>query len=197
MADGSQGIAVRMAREGDLAAVRDVVNWAIENTHYNFHAGPLDTAHWRAEWTASRERHPWLVAESVGEAGGEVLGVAYAGRFKTRRAYDWAVETTVYVSHLHHRRGVGSALYRVLLPILAAQGFHTAIGVIALPNPGSVALHERCGFVAAGETPRVGWKFDRWWGVGQWQKMLQDETHRPAEPLPVADALRRMGKVPE
>ena len=177
-----------MAREGDLAAVCDVVNWAIENTHYNFHGAPLATEHWRELWAEGRHRHPWLVAES----DGEVLGVAYAGRYKTRRAYDWAVETTVYVSHRHHRRGVGSALYRSLLPILAAQGFHTAIGVIALPNPGSVALHERFGFVAAGETPRVGWKFGRWWGVGNWQKMLQDETHVPAEPLPVAEALRRL-----
>ena len=190
MSDGEQTIDVRMAREDDLAAVRDVVNWAIENTHYNFHAVPLDLAHWRAEWSAGRARHPWLVAES---AGG-VAGVAYAGRYKTRRAYDWTVETTVYVSPEHHRRGVGSALYRVLLPILAAQGFHTALGVIALPNPGSVALHERCGFVASGETPQVGWKFDRWWGIGHWQKMLQDETHAPTEPLSVADALHRLGK---
>ena len=190
MSDGEQTIDVRMAREDDLAAVRDVVNWAIENTHYNFHAVPLDLAHWRAEWSAGRARHPWLVAES---AGG-VAGVAYAGRYKTRRAYDWTVETTVYVSPEHHRRGVGSALYRVLLPILAAQGFHTALGVIALPNPGSVALHERCGFVASGERPQVGWKFDRWWGIGHWQKMLQDETHAPTEPLSVADALHRLGK---
>ncbi|MBY0278483.1 GNAT family N-acetyltransferase [Candidatus Binatia bacterium] len=190
MADAAPSVEVRTAREGDLAAVCDIVNWAIENTHYNFHAEPLTTEHWRSEWTVGRERHPWLVAES----GGEVVGVAYAGRYKTRRAYDWAVETTVYVSHLHHRRGVGSALYQALLPILTAQGFHTAIGVIALPNPGSVALHERCGFVTAGETPRVGWKFERWWGVGQWQKMLQNETHVPSEPLPVAEAVQRLDR---
>jgi phosphinothricin acetyltransferase len=179
-----------MAREGDLAAVRDIVNWAIETTHYNFHNVTLATEDWRVLWMDAREQFPWLVAEH----DGEVAGVAYAGRYKARRAYDWAVETTVYVSHRHHRRGVGMALYDELLPILTAQGFHTAIGVIALPNPSSVALHERCGFVAAGETPRVGWKFDRWWGVGNWQKMLQDETHAPAPPLPVAEALRRLGR---
>lgn len=190
MAESAPSVRVRMAREGDLAAVCGIVNWAIENTHYNFHTEPLATEHWRADWAATRELHPWLVAESRGE----VLGVAYAHPWKTRRAYGWAMETTVYVSHLHHRRGVGAALYAELLPILAAQGFHTAIGVIALPNPGSVALHERCGFVAAGETPRVGWKFDRWWGIGNWQKMLQDETHVPASPLPVAEALHRLGK---
>lgn len=190
MSGAAETIGVRMAREGDLAAVCDIVNWAIENTHYNFHAAPLTTDDWRASWKSGRDRMPWLAAES----SGEVVGVAYAHPFHVRRAYSWTVETTVYVSHEHHRRGAGSALYRVLLPILAAQGFHTAIGIIALPNPGSVALHERCGFVAAGETPRVGWKFERWWGIGQWQKMLRDETHVPTEPLSVADALLRLGK---
>jgi phosphinothricin acetyltransferase len=183
-------IAVRAAREDDLAAVRDIVNWAIENTHYNFNVEPQDVEHWRSEYRAGRERYPWLVAESA--AG--VVGVAYAGRYKTRRAYDWSAEVTVYVSPLHHRRGVGAALYAELLPILDAQGFHALLGVIALPNPGSVALHERFGFVAAGETPRVGWKHGRWWGVGQWQKLLRDESD-PASPLlSVDDALRRMGK---
>jgi phosphinothricin acetyltransferase len=190
MADRSQSVTVRLLREADLDAVRDIVNWAIETTHYNFHTTPLRTEDWRVLWTEGREQYPWLVAESDGEPA----GVAYAGRYKVRRAYDWSVETTVYVSHRHHRRGVGMALYDALLPILAAQGFHTAIGVIALPNPGSVALHERCGFVAAGETPRVGWKFDRWVGIGNWQKMLQDETHAPTPPLSVSDALARLGR---
>jgi phosphinothricin acetyltransferase len=179
-------IEVRALRDDDLAAVRDIVNWAIENTHYNFNTEPQTTEHWRAEWTANRERYPWLVAT----IGGEVVGVAYAGRYKVRRAYDWAAEVTVYVSHRHHRRGVGAALYGELLPILEAQGFHSLLAVISLPNEPSVALHERFGFVAAGATPQVGWKLGRWWGVGQWQKLLGDES-RPAIPLlTVNEALR-------
>lgn len=186
--DGS--VTVRRAREEDLAAVRDIVNWAIEHTHYNFNTEPQTLAHWQAEHAAGHERHPWLVAEHQGG----VVGVAYAGRYKPRRAYDWTAEVTVYVSHRHHRRGIGAALYAELLPILEAQGFHSLIGVIGLPNPASVALHERFGFVAAGETPRVGWKFGRWWGVGHWQKMLRDESAPANALLAVGDALRRMGR---
>lgn len=183
-------VEVRAAREDDLAAVRDIVNWAIEHTHYNFNTDPQSVEHWRSEWIAGRELYPWLVATIAGE----VVGVAYAGRYRTRRAYDWAAEVTVYVSHRHHRRGVGAALYRELLPILEAQGFHTLLGVIALPNPASVTLHERFGFVAAGATPQVGWKFGKWWGVGNWQKLLRDDTHQASDPLPVREALRRLGK---
>ena len=183
-------VELRAAREDDLAAVRDIVNWAIEHTHYNFNTEPQSVEHWRSEWSAGREQYPWLVATIAGE----VVGVAYAGRYRTRRAYDWAAEVTVYVSHRHHRRGVGAALYRELLPILAAQGFHTLLGVIALPNPASVALHERFGFVAAGETPQVGWKFGKWWGVGNWQKLLRDDAHQASDPLPVRAALHQLGK---
>jgi len=183
-------IEVRAAREDDLAVVRDIVNWAIEHTHYNFNTEPQSVAHWQAEWVGNRERHPWLVALY----DGEVAGVGYAGRYQVRPAYAWTAEVTVYVAQRHHRRGVGTALYAALLPILDAQGFHALVGVIALPNSASVALHERFGFVAAGATPQVGWKFGRWWGVGNWQKLLRDDTHEPSAPLPVDAALRRLGK---
>lgn len=178
-------IAVRPAREDDLAAVRDIVNWAIENTHYNFNLEPQTLAHWQAEHANGRDHYPWLVAESAGL----VVGVAYAGRYKVRRAYDWCAEVTVYVSHLHHRRGVGAALYAELLPILEAQGFHSLLGVIALPNPASVALHERFGFVDTGRTRQVGWKFGRWWDVGHWQKLLRDENAPASILVPIEDAI--------
>jgi len=177
--------AVRPAREDDLAAVRDIVNWAIENTHYNFNLEPQSLAHWQAEYEGGRGDYPWLVAE----IGAEVVGVAYAGRYKTRRAYDWCAEVTVYVSNLHHRRGVGAALYAEMLPILDAQGYHALLGVIALPNPASVALHERFGFVDAGHTRQVGWKFGRWWDVGHWQKLLRYESDPASRIVPVEDAI--------
>jgi len=177
-------VTVRATREQDLEAVRGIVNWAIENTHYNFNTEAQSLEHWQSEFTAGRGSYPWLVAE----LGGEVVGMAYAGRYRVRRAYDWNAEVTVYVSHRHHRRGVARALYQELLPTLEAQGFHSLVGVIALPNPGSVALHERFGFVNAGVTEQVGWKFDRWWAVGNWQKLLRDDGHVPRAIVPV-DAL--------
>jgi len=178
-------IAVRAAREDDLGAIRDIVNCAIENTHYNFNLEPQTLEHWQAEFASGRDDYPWLVAAS----DGQVVGVAYAGRYKMRRAYDWCAEVTVYVSDRHHRRGVGAALYAEMLPILDAQGFHSLIGVIALPNPGSVALHERFGFVDAGHTRQVGWKFGRWWDVGHWQKLLRYEDAPASRIVPVEDAI--------
>ena len=84
-----------------------------------------------------------------------------------------------------HGRGIGSLLYRPLLAILEAQGFAQAFGAIRLPNPASVALHERLGFVRAGTYGKVGFKQGGWWDVGLWQRPLAP-PHDPArgEPRP-------------
>ena len=114
------------------------------------------------------ESHPWYVRED----GGELLGYAYASAWKAREAYRFAVETTVYVAPEQTRKGVGTSLYQVLLPELRRRGCHTALGGIALPNPASVALHERCGFRQVALLPQVGWKLGRWVDVGYWALIL-------------------------
>ena len=125
---------------------------------------------------------PWLVAEREGA----LAGYAYGSRHRTRSAYRWAADVTVYVDAAHRRRGVARALYVALLELLAAQGFHCACAGIALPNPGSVGLHEALGFVPVGVYREIGFKFGRWWDVGWWQKALPagDAPTPPAEPRP-------------
>ena len=111
---------------------------------------------------------PWLVAES----GGVVIGYAYATKWRVRHAYRHSVETSVYLAPDAARRGVGSALYTALLERLRADGYHLAIGGIALPNAASVALHEKMGYEKAAHFKEVGFKFGRWLDVGYWQKIL-------------------------
>jgi phosphinothricin acetyltransferase len=111
---------------------------------------------------------PWLVAE----AGRVVVGYAYATPWRTRSAYRFAVESTVYLSPDHTRQGLGSQLYRELIGELRARKLHTALGIIALPNPASIAVHEKMGFERVAELKQVGWKFNRWVDVGYWQLML-------------------------
>src|SRR5439155_1132953 len=125
---------------------------------------------------ATLEVAPWLLCE----ARGGVLGYAYAGRFHARRAYQWTVEVTAYVHAHHHREGVGRGLYTSLLGCLALQGFRSAVGVIALPNPASVGLHERMGFVPGGVLRAVGYKHGRWHDVGWWQLALCAHDASPA-----------------
>jgi phosphinothricin acetyltransferase len=138
--------------------------------------------------------YPWLVAT----ANGDVIGYVYASRFRERAAYVWTAEVAVYVDTKRHKRGLGRALYTSLFSILRAQGFAKAIAGITMPNPASIALHEKMGFLQTGNFPGVGYK-DAWLDVGWWQFTLRPETDDPPEPVSfatirdsqaVADALR-------
>jgi L-amino acid N-acyltransferase YncA len=113
--------------------------------------------------------YPYLVAEREGT----MLGYAYAGMHNARAAYRGTVETTVYVAQDRHGCGIGRALYQELLSRLGADGYHSALGIISLPNPGSVGIHEAFGFEPAGIIREAGFKFGAWHDVGWWQKMLQ------------------------
>lgn len=118
---------------------------------------------------------PWLVLEEQGQ----LLGYAYAARWKARWAYRFSAETTVYLAPGQERRAYGRLLMEALLRELRLRGMHTALAGIALPNPGSVGLHEALGFVPVAAYKELGWKFGRWIDVGYWQLMLAN-----AQPLP-------------
>jgi phosphinothricin acetyltransferase len=109
-----------------------------------------------------------LVAET--EQG--VAGYAYATPWRARAAYEASVESTVYVDTGARGRGVGRALYDALFEQVAGLNKHVVIAGISLPNPASVALHERMGMHKVAHFEQVGRKFDRWIDVGYWQRQL-------------------------
>jgi len=111
---------------------------------------------------------PWLVLEE----SGHLVGYAYATPWKTRSAYRHSVESTVYLERSATGAGRGSRLYGELLAELRSRSLRTVIGGIALPNAGSVALHEKLGFRKVAHFESVGWKFGEWVDVGYWQLIL-------------------------
>ena len=118
-------------------------------------------------------KYPWLVYEEQGI----VIAYAYANLWKERDAYRHILETTVYASHTMTTKGVGTQLYEGLFDSIEKHQSTTRIkslmGVIALPNDASVALHKKTGFVEAGYFKEVGYKFDQWIDVAYYQKDLQ------------------------
>jgi len=155
----------------------------------SFESEPPSVAEFRARIEGVLATNPWLVATE----GDELLGYAYADRLRTRPAYQWAVETAVYVSPASHRRGVARALYGALLGALKVQGYASAWAGIALPNPGSVGLHEALGFRSVGVWPAVGYKLGAWRDVGWWGLELQDLGPAPAPPRPLAQVMASDG----
>jgi len=160
---------IRLATAADAEAVAVIYNHYVTATVVTFEEEPVsdaDMAGRIAEVTAASL--PWLVAER----GGEVLGYAYASSWKGRCAYRFSKEITVYLGQRHLRRGLGSRLYGELFSLLRERGVHAVIGGIALPNAGSVALHEKLGLEKVAQFKEVGFKFGQWIDVGYWQRLL-------------------------
>lgn len=118
--------------------------------------------------TVQADSLPWLVAES----SGTLVGYAYASMWKTRSAYRYSVESTVYIEPASRGVGIGSRLYDALLSELRQGQVHVVIGGIALPNEASIRLHEKLGFRKVAHFEEVGFKFGQWVDVGYWQLLL-------------------------
>lgn len=152
----------------DVAPASRLTNYYIEHTAVHFGMHPYTPEEFGAIWTGSRSVYPWLAAD----IDGIFAGYAKGSRWREREAYAKTVEVGLYVDAAFHRRGVGRALYTELLARLKAQGFHTAVGGVSLPNEGSVRLHESMGFRKVGEFKQVGHKFGQWHDTGFWQILL-------------------------
>jgi len=172
------GARLRIAKREDAAAIERIYTPIVNETIISFEYEPPSVSELAERIEGALEHYPWLVCDD----GDDVLGYAYATRFRGRAAYDWVVEVSVYVAPGAQRRGVARALYTALFELLTAQGFTRAFAGIALPNASSVALHEGLGFEPIGTFPDVGYKFDAWHAVGFWHRALAEPGKVPAEP---------------
>ncbi len=161
---------IRPVAPSDAARIADIYNHYIRHTTISFEETPVSVSEIEQRIAkVAAAKLPWLVIED----GGQVQGYAYASLWRDRTAYRFTVEPSVYLDHQLRGGGLGKRLYRHLLDTLRQIGIEQVIGVIALPNPVSIALHEAFGFRQVGEFTHVGYKFDRWLSVSYWQLSLQ------------------------
>jgi phosphinothricin acetyltransferase len=170
---------VRIAQESDAAQLAAIYAPIVRETAISFETEPPPADVMAGRVRSTLASHPFLVAAR----GGQVVGYAYASAHRARSAYQWSTDVTVHVAAEARGSGVGRRLYGVLLPVLAAQGFHAAFAGIALPNGPSVALHEAVGFEPLGVYREVGFKLGLWHDVGWWRRSLNPQTP-PEPPLP-------------
>lgn len=169
---------IRTASPADAAAVAAIYDPIVRDTTISFETEVPGEAEMRARIEKTLGSLPWLVAE---DAAGALCGYAYASRHRERAAYQWSVDVSVYVRKDLRGQGVGRRLYGRLLPLLADLGYCQVFAGIALPNAGSVRLHEALGFEAIGVYRNVGFKHGAWRDVGWWQRQLGAPTV-PATP---------------
>jgi L-amino acid N-acyltransferase YncA len=182
-------IRIRLACNADIDAIAEVYRPIVESTTISFETNAPDQAEMARRVRETLESYPWLVCELEGN----LAGYAYATRHRARAAYQWSVDTSVYVDAECRRRGVGRGLYESLFAILAVQGYFNAYAGIALPNPASIALHESMGFEPIGVYRGVGYKLGRWCDVGWWQRSLRRRQRSPEQPQGLAAIAEQPG----
>ena len=178
--------AIRLAGDNDGAALAAIYAPFVQNdaTSFEVQSPSGEDMHRRIAETIAA--YPWLVCD----CDSAIAGYAYASRHRTRTAYQWCVETSVYVHPEFLRCGVARGLYTSLFAILAAQGFVNAYAAITLPNARSVALHEALGFLPLTVYRGIGFKMEHWHDVGWWHLLLRPHPASP-EPPKSLDEMRR------
>jgi phosphinothricin acetyltransferase len=160
---------IRLAKAADAPAIADIYNPYILETTVTFEEVPVIASDIAERMQAVQDHGlPWLVAER----DDVVVGYAYASPWRSRAAYRNSVEVSIYLAPTAARSGIGTALYEDLFARLQAKRVHAVIGGVTLPNPASVAFHERMGMRKVAHFEEVGYKFERWLDVGYWQLLF-------------------------
>lgn len=174
---------LRLATPDDAAAIAAIYAPICRETAISFEVEPPGPEEMARRIEAVLTRLPWLVSVD----GDTVLGYAYASPYKERAAYQWTLESSIYVAASARGRGVARALYTALFELVTAQGYGSIIAGITLPNDASVRLHEGLGFTPYGRLPAAGYKYGAWHDIGYWRRELRPLDQAPPPLVPLAD----------
>lgn len=159
---------VRKVEKNDAAHITAIYNYYVENTIITFEEKPVTVIEMADRIETIASKYPYIVLED----GNEIIGYAYITEWKSRSAYRFSGEVTIYLHHTKTGKGAGSILFSALLEEIKETNLHTVVGGIALPNRGSIALHEKFGFKKIGQFEDIGFKFGKWIDVGYWELKL-------------------------
>lgn len=127
--------------------------------------------------------YPWLVCFHHGK----MVGYAYAAKFRTRAAYQWSPESTIYMATDFQGRGVGRVLYETLFEVLRLQGYYNVYAGLLIPNEKSERLHKSTGFKEVGVYEKVGYKLGKWHDTKWFQLALRTHSDHPELPIKIAE----------
>lgn len=164
-------IEIRPVQVSDAKALLEIYKPYVEQTAITFEYALPSLQEFEERIRRVTEKFPYLVAED----GLDVLGYAYASTYYGRTAYNWTVEVSVYISEDARGRGIGSLLSKALEVELQDLGIKNCLTCIALPNPSSIALHEKLGYQEVGHFKEIGYKFGEWHDTIWMQKRLDEE----------------------
>lgn len=190
----SHDINIRLATADDAEELLRVYRPYVEETAITFEITVPTVEEFRTRIEKILKKHPYLAA--VSDHG--ITGYAYAAPFKGREAFDWAVETSIYVDREWHGCGIGTALYQELERWLNAQNILNLNACITYPNPDSIRFHRGFGYRETAHFTKCGYKLGAWHDVIWMEKLLGRHKNPPNPVLPMEDLIQRMnaGRMP-
>jgi len=175
---------IRLAEESDGERIHEIYAPYVRDSAISFEETPPPVAEIERRITETIEQYPWLVCEH----DERVVGYAYTSQHRSRHAYQWSVDCSVYVDAEYHRRGIARGLYESLFAICRLQGFYNAYAGTTIPNPQSVGFHESMGFESVGTYENVGYSNGGWYDVGWFALSLAEHSPDPEPPLSIEEA---------
>lgn len=176
-------VMIRMATLEDAGAINKIYEKYIMETAVTFEYEPVPLEEFQGRMKRVLEKLPYLVCE-IGE---KIAGYAYVAPFKSRAAFAWDLEITVYLHEDYYRRNIGSALYHTLFEICKRLGYVNIYALITEPNENSKRMHETMGFKLVGMYPNTGYKLGQWWGLNVMCKQLTTTIGTPAPTRSIHD----------
>lgn len=170
-----EDVKLRVAKLEDAEELLDIYSYYVEKTSITFEWEVPSVEEFRTRIQNTLKKYPYIVAVQ----NGKIIAYAYASPFKTRAAYDWAVETSIYVHKDFRRGGTGRLILNRLEKLLAEQNILNVNACIAYPpvedeylTRDSVRFHEKMGYRMVGEFHQCGYKFNRWYNMVWMEKII-------------------------
>ena len=177
----SKDIQLRMATIEDAERLLEIYTPYIKETAITFEYEVPSVREFEERIEKVLEKFPYLVAV----VQDRIVGYAYASPYKTRAAYQWSVETSIYIDREYQGNGIGSVLYTKLLEVLKMQNVRNVYACVALPNAESEALHKKFGFALVGRFHNVGYKLNEGHDTGWYEKHLALDSDTPKQVIPI------------
>lgn len=173
-------IKIRLAQCEDAKRLLEIYAPYVLNTAITFEYEVPSIEEFKSRIINTLTRYPYLVAK----VDDKIVGYAYTSSFKNRVAYDWAVETSIYVDRDYRGLGIGKILYHELEKISKKQNILNMNACIAIPDEGSVAFHQRMGYCQIAHFHQCGYKLDKWYDMIWMEKMLGQHRLQPEPFIP-------------
>lgn len=187
ISESRKEITLRAAVPGDAEALLSIYAPYVTDTAVSFEYDVPSVDEFRARIAGLSAKYPYIVAERDGRA----VGYVYAGAFKARPAYNWDVETTIYIDRSERRSGIGRILLLKLEEILAAMNITNANACITSTEKedeylthDSILFHTRMGYSMVGCFHKCGYKFNRWYDMVWMEKHIGEHREKQSEVIP-------------